>query len=718
MTHPARPQRWVPLGPPPAPLTLPGLTPPASCVTPAMRRRWLAERTPAQVRALLQPWLTQLRAVDPAPLARLAAWLRAPEGEVVASPFGLRACALGAAVGALVVRHELRTLVPWADDLRGEDGALDVDHGSWARGVLHAGRYQSFQLDGAFATFNPNHSARWTPHELLHRAVGFGWASGPSRWEVYQWARLAELLPVVHWFGTDLVARLRERGFDTTRDATAPHAHRAEAVWLGADEAAAAAHVDATATWLLSSVAHFDAELRASAAEAASGTPVAAEPAPPPPDDAASSEADAWRRALDPVRGLNSHSDAVAYVSGHFGRLSSARVDALLSACAPRPVATTTTGLLSRVEATFDALLFGPLTVNPALVHARAHGRLLYDVAHRVVHAERRWPAAAPSTEDLGAACAAAWEGDCAPAQETLLALWRRLPDGVREEAFAVGMPLCAPPAPASDARDAADAADGADAGGAPGPAAHALTSGSPAGERGGEPQALALMGAPPVGLDVQQLAAGVQSATPGLWAWLDAHGRTGALVSALVSTPSRGPLVSRLASALRRARDESTPWPHGGDEVAEALLTFETAVLAATVRDDVAERLSATTTAPLGPDLEAVLAGGRLLASAAFARLELPFDAAELAWALVEGEAWPPLDDPGVWLVGNRAGDVVVVRLSPQMDRLWRALPCPAEDAASLLVARAGEPDELGPGEWFAELLDASAVAWLPAAR
>ncbi|MEO0321422.1 MAG: hypothetical protein AAF447_00555, partial [Myxococcota bacterium] len=130
--------------------------------TPALRRQaFAALPRPERLDRLLAMTLA-LRAGGAARWAPLAERAGLPLGEVLASPFSLRAVALAAAEGATTTHRELRSLAaegPWPDAVR------DPAHGRWERGVLRVGKYEGFQQDAPFACFDPAHGAKWGPHE-------------------------------------------------------------------------------------------------------------------------------------------------------------------------------------------------------------------------------------------------------------------------------------------------------------------------------------------------------------------------------------------------------------------------------------------------------------------------------------------------------------------------------------------------------------------------
>ncbi|MEM9068955.1 MAG: hypothetical protein AAGE52_10630, partial [Myxococcota bacterium] len=155
-------------------MELPALA--VDATTPAARRDAYRELSEESLADRLCTWMLDLRRID---AEVLAAYAQLPVGEVIASPFALRAVALGVERGVTSVHRELRALLPWSF------GVHDPDHGVWDRGALHVGKYQSFQAEAPFATFDPLHDAKWAPHEFLHRALGFFFRPTMSRFELY-----------------------------------------------------------------------------------------------------------------------------------------------------------------------------------------------------------------------------------------------------------------------------------------------------------------------------------------------------------------------------------------------------------------------------------------------------------------------------------------------------------------------------------------------------
>ena len=302
----------------------------------ASRRKQLSLRSDDELCDQLVDWMLSLRTVDAAKLAQLA---RLPFPEVIASPFGLRAVALGVELGVSAMHRETRSILP----TRGWSyGVEDPRHGRWERGKLHVGKYQSFQADAPFAIFDPQHVAKWGPHEMLHRAVGFFFRDDMSRFELYLGARLNELLPVVTWYGHDQVARLDDDEFDRARAAEKRAVSLGEVKWWTEAEPQLRARVRRTLGHLRSGIEHFESEL-----------------------GVINEELGTRRRISSPrfVPGakLDAASDATAYVVGHWARMNVPAVRAVLSRV---PHLSSIPALRERVETVHDRLLFGAIDIG------------------------------------------------------------------------------------------------------------------------------------------------------------------------------------------------------------------------------------------------------------------------------------------------------------------------------------------------------------------
>lgn len=144
----------------------------------------------------------------PALLLELLPRMQAPPEDFLLSPISARVGALGVQAGCLFTQHELSLRVPAPAS---DDPETPMPEGiirpTWNNGFLTEPRYFSFGGDAILQTYHPNHRRQWRPHEVLHALTGFFWSPRQTRFEVYLGARLNELLPVIHWYGWDLMYR-------------------------------------------------------------------------------------------------------------------------------------------------------------------------------------------------------------------------------------------------------------------------------------------------------------------------------------------------------------------------------------------------------------------------------------------------------------------------------------------------------------------------------
>lgn len=343
-----------------------GLEAPASADTPALRRLWLQEASDDALYEAVEAMLDALAPQARHHVERIAELAHAPVTEIAASPFSLRAVALGVAHGARCVPHELRLLIPFEAV---DEAVQDPDHNVWDRGVLMTGKYQSFQHDDPFLCRNPNHMSRWTAHEMLHRAGGFAADDTMSNWELYIGARLNELVPVVHWYGTDSFLRLRKDAFVSADEARTRTIDRGDVLWLTDRSAVDEARIRAALPLLRATAAHFDAEMADISREMATGGTV---------------------ECVRPMEGakLNASSDAIAYVVGHEQRLRARNVQAVLRQL-PEIQAyryDSIPAYYEAVEALFDVLLFGTIEVKPVEIARSRMERQRWDYLLRAAH--------------------------------------------------------------------------------------------------------------------------------------------------------------------------------------------------------------------------------------------------------------------------------------------------------------------------------------------
>ncbi|MBN8610665.1 MAG: hypothetical protein J0L92_08785 [Deltaproteobacteria bacterium] len=305
---------------------------------------------------------------DRATLATWAALAGLPEGEVVASPFGARMIALGLEAGARTVHHELRPLLTWHRSVRPRGATRDPLHGQWHRGALRTGKYEEFCQEDPFCTYHPEHSAKWAPHEMLHRAVGFHAPAEVNGFTRYVAARLNELLPVATWYGLEHALRLDRNGpFDRALEGRELDAPIERARWLHEDERSLARRARKAAPLLRWTLERTSAELAAIDEELASGTLIPSR--------------DAGAESFPDVR-LDASADALAYVHAHERRLSSPAVARVTSALA-RQHHSTLGALRTRVDDVLDRLLFARLASRPSEVRRAIAANVVHDLLSR-----------------------------------------------------------------------------------------------------------------------------------------------------------------------------------------------------------------------------------------------------------------------------------------------------------------------------------------------
>lgn len=318
--------------------------------TAALRRAALRSMDDDALAAELVRLATSMRRFD---LSRLAADAGLPTAEVGASPFALRAVAMGVEAGATSRHRELRAEPDWTEWLAPPE-VRDPNHDVWDRGVLRTGKYQGFMAEAPFATYDPSHVSKWGPHEMMHRAAGFFFRPDFTRWELYLGARLNELVPVVLFYGPEQAMRLEEGAFDRAAAGQLPSANAQRAGWRLDDDSALVSRAHVAAPIFRQGLLHFEREL-----------------------DAIDREIETHLRVRVPHPVLDASSDATAYVVGHEQRLSAPEVQAVLSAVPTFARFDTLEGYRAHVEALFDRLLFAPLDAAPSA--PRRAQRLAWD---------------------------------------------------------------------------------------------------------------------------------------------------------------------------------------------------------------------------------------------------------------------------------------------------------------------------------------------------
>jgi hypothetical protein len=327
------------------------------------RWRSLLEQRDAALGALLGDTALALRS-RPRELARWSSLAGLPEGETLASPFGARMIALGLEAGATTVHHELRPLLRWHRSVRPDGAVADPAHGLWVRGALRTGKYEEFCAEDPFISHHPEHSAKWAPHEMLHRAVGFFAREGASGFSRYLGARLNELLPVATWYGLEHALRLdREGPFDRAREGAEIEAPISLARWLTEPERSLRARARRAAPLLRWTLERTARELAAIDAEIATGALLASP--------------DVHLESFPDVR-LDASADALAYVHAHSRRLACVAVSNPLDRLAIQRVPTVA-ALRARIDTILDRLLFAEIALDPGEIERRIHTNVLLD---------------------------------------------------------------------------------------------------------------------------------------------------------------------------------------------------------------------------------------------------------------------------------------------------------------------------------------------------
>ncbi|MFK8004401.1 MAG: hypothetical protein AB8H86_32845 [Polyangiales bacterium] len=300
--------------------------------------------------ALVEALVAMMQDMQRIDVGALAAQVRLPANEVAASPFGLRAVALGAATGAKHVHRELTRVPNWDGDERTDDSS----HDEWQRGVLQTGKYQAFTQDGAHSIFDPAHIAKWGPHEMMHRACLFFWHEDATSFDLYLGARLNELLPVALWYGADQVARLEGVDFERHAGRYGMEREVARAAWRDAKEDELRKLASRTLHNLRWFARYLDKELAAIDEEIRSG-----------------------RRVETPwAKGgatLNASSDATAYAIAHAPRL---RTPAVTEALGATPAIPSVGEYRAFIETQIEALLFDEIQIGDAPSRDEWHTQL------------------------------------------------------------------------------------------------------------------------------------------------------------------------------------------------------------------------------------------------------------------------------------------------------------------------------------------------------
>lgn len=320
---------------------------------------------------------------EPPGLTTLLLDAGAPLRELCPTPISARVAALGASDGRVYAHHELRRAIPLAPELQPETAVWEHEDPTprWEEGVLITPKYFSFFLEEVMAPYDPNHRIKWRAHEMLHRLVGFFWRPDLSRFEAYVGARLSELLPVVHWYGLDEIARPRcprHLGQVLYREHCPDCEQLARPYWRHEGPLTEAAHDERHGA---AAIEHLRSELEACVREIETGRqhPVA-------------------RPHLDAA------SDAVGYLLGHWPRLTAWSFGAWIEhfMVAGEDYVTSTAALAERVATTARTIMTKELQIDAEAAARRRVRRGLQDLGYRALlaleHADDEgvdavWPA-------------------------------------------------------------------------------------------------------------------------------------------------------------------------------------------------------------------------------------------------------------------------------------------------------------------------------------
>ena len=368
------------------------ITPPESSAS--ERRHWLSTLDDPDLARWLLQRVAAARALIPM-VSDIAELAGAPALEVAASPFGMFAVTDACNDGVTHTHLEWRLPVAWPDDWSTPDSVAYGDHDVWEAGILHIGKYQSFLIDEPLTVYNPNHMAKWTSHEMLHRVCRFFWREDASRWEHYLGARLNELVPVALWYGLDEVLRGDDGGFDRAAAAARPWAADDAMQWTTLSDEALLARCHRAVRHVRWSLTHFEREWHAVQTELQTGARVPA-----------------------PADGLDASSDALAYVVAHGPRLQSTTWRRLINGLLTDGVHyhSTVHAYALHIEGCFDRLLFGVPSLDMAQATARRRARLLWDVAQRAGQGGwDRFRPVMPRLREVRPLFDALWSGSPAP---------------------------------------------------------------------------------------------------------------------------------------------------------------------------------------------------------------------------------------------------------------------------------------------------------------
>ena len=284
-----------------------------------------------------------------------------PGGEMVASPFAFRASVLGLSEGIAAVHEECRTQGPWPEHLISNEASVQGNGETWENGKLVVHKYASFCQDFPFLSFHPEHSSKWTPHEMIHRVLGFFFRRDMTPFECYLGTRLNESIPVALWYGLDRLARLDEDPEALPVVDSQHHgASRNESLWISESEKALRGRIRA-------SLRHFRGGLEWVLEER----------------NAVEKELRTGRVCPRPGGFLDGSGDAMAYVVAHANRLKDPEVQRVIET--HTVIGThrfeTIPDYLKQLENLVDRLLFGPVEGDLERALERREQRMHWDLA-------------------------------------------------------------------------------------------------------------------------------------------------------------------------------------------------------------------------------------------------------------------------------------------------------------------------------------------------
>ena len=305
------------------------------------------------------------RAAPGAGLVPVLSELGCPAVDLLATPAAARAGLLAARIGRAFTHHELRVRLPMPVELAPEvavwaGGTVPT----WQDGVLAEPKYFSFFQDDPHSPFNPNHRAKWRSHELLHGVAGWCWHPGLTRFELYLGGRLAELVPIIHWYGLDELFRphcARHVGQPPSRELCRDCEAAGQRPFWEVDRAALRGEALETAA---RASEHLATEWAACLDELERGRPV-----------------------RTPRPGLDASSDAEGYLLGHWNRLTAWSFGAWVERFCVAGVdhETDAVALAARVARTCHDLCSGPISVDPARMRRLRARKALQDLGYRAL---------------------------------------------------------------------------------------------------------------------------------------------------------------------------------------------------------------------------------------------------------------------------------------------------------------------------------------------